>query len=259
MISKNLLLITCLILLVLLLEIGAAFYPIKGESSPSLEMPMFQLHILKRSWREYEFHQRGNTLEKFLSVLSNITLSSESCFYITENDIDSYNWSDQSILLNWDASARFIDTLLLNKKEPNLETAKRHAERSVELGLYINGGVFVVSFNGEILYGGAVDNMVSSSGYKVPTLFIQVAAIYNTTPIKRQVRFVVRPLKIMVEILRGYQGLNQPLKDRIERQEIYNFFYKIHKLTNENAYERVGPWLPKLKPLVIEYTRKMKK
>lgn len=257
MISKRLL-ISYLVRFVILLEIGTVFYPILGESSPSLGVSMFQLDILKSSWREYEFHQSGNTPEKLLSVFKDITLSSESCFHITENDIENYNWPDQSILLTWEASARFMSTFIINMKELNLETAKRNAERTVELGFYINGGVFVVSFKGDILYGGAIDNMVSS-GYKVPTLFIQTATLYNTTPIKRQLRFVVRPLKIMVKMLKGYQGLEQQLKDRIEKQEVHNFFYDIHKLTDENIQERVKPWLPELRPRVIEYTGEKRK
>jgi hypothetical protein len=181
-----------------------------------------------------------------MARLEKINLSSESLFQITENDIESYNWSDQSILLTVDAIPSSLSTEMnLNKQE-----LMQKAERTVKFGTHISGGTFLVRFKGKKLYGGAVDNVISARGYQVPTLFIQMAAIYDTQPPKIQLRFVIRPLKTIRAILTGYQALDKQLKNRIEIPEVHDFFKDIGKITYDKTPQRMKSWLPKVKPVL---------
>lgn len=226
------------------------FYPITiVMPSTTLQKPIFQLHILQKDWLWYKLHLQ-NTPEGVWSALKAIDLSSESYFKMDESDIEHYNWSDQSILLTVESSMRFLGVSAKKIDSLNIDQLTRKAEASMNLGLGINGSVFIILFEGEKLYGGAVDNVVSTKGYQVPTIFIQIATVYDTLPKKVQIRFIIRPLKTIRAILTGYQALDQQLKNRIEKREIYNFFKKIDKLINDNTLERVEPWLPKIKPIV---------
>lgn len=235
---------------VLLLVFSVMFYPIAVVMpSTTLKEPVFQLHILEKDWLWYKLHLQ-NTPEDVWSALKAIDISSESYFKMDESDIENYNWSDQSILLTVESSMRFLGISTKRIDKLNMEQLIKKAEASVNLGLGIDGSVFIILFEGEKLYGGAVDNVVSTKGYQVPTIFVQIATIHDTLPKKVQVRLVIRPLKTVRAILTGYQALDQQLKNRIEKREIHNFFEKKNKLTNDNTPERVEPWLPKIKPIV---------
>jgi hypothetical protein len=206
---------------------------------------VFQLHILKEPWDKY-MSNLDKTLKNVMTRLEKIDLSSESLIKITENEIESYNWSDQSILLAVDA----IPSLSIIGVNSNKRELMQIAEQTVKFGAGITGVTFLVIFKGKKLYGGALDNEISARRYQVPTLFIQIAAVYDTHPPQIQLRFVIRPLKTYQAISTGYQALDEQLKKRIEIPEVHDFFKRIGKITYDDAPHRMKPWLPKVKPVL---------
>ncbi len=217
--------------LILLLTFSAVLYPINAESFGTLEKSVFQLHLLKKPWFKYMSYL-DDTPEKVLAKLKPIDLSSESLFSMTDNEIESYNWPDQSMVLTIDASLQFLTLLGIRNRQELIKLSEFITYSGLELS---SGGVFLIRFRNEILYGGAVDNKISTKGYQVPTLFIQIAAIYGTQPPKIQLRFVIRPLKTIQAILTGYQALDESLKNRIEIPEVHDFFKHIGKITYDET------------------------
>jgi len=228
--------------LVLVLMIDTSINFVYALPSLNQEKTTFQLHILKKTQHQLKLHGYDK-FENFWPILKNVDLSSESYFVITENDIEGYNWPDQSITLTLEASTKLLK--LIFGKDGFLP--KKHAWSDVELAFQF--AIFVVVFEGKKLYGGVCVNPFSSGGGggSYPIIVPQLVGVIPK-PLKLQIRLVVRPIATR----KGYKYLNSSLKNRIEIPKVRNFFQKLGKLTQDAAPNRVESWIPKIDPIHIK-------
>ena len=161
-----------------------------------------------------------------------------------ENDIESYNWPDQSIKLTLKFSIKILK-LIFGKGGFVLE---KHAWSDVERAF--QSGIFVVVFEGKKLYGGIFVNPSSSyHGGPCPIIVPQVAGVVIPPELSAiQIRLVIRP----IPTFKGYKYLSSSLKDRIEIPKLHNFFQKLGKLTQEVSPNRVEQWMPKIDPILLK-------
>lgn len=242
----------------LILLMGVSVNYVHALPNLTQEKPTFQLHVLKKNL--FQLKLIGyNKYEEFWSVLRNLDLSSESFFVITEDDIESYNWPDQSIILTVEFSMKLIKLIfggegfLREKKIFDIEQTFQF-------------GVFIVVFKGEKLYGGVFLDLVSSiRGGPSPVIVPQIAGVRPEPPVI-QIRLVVRPkdTRSIFDSLRdrtgepistqksGYKYLDSSLRNRIEIPEIREFFQELGKLTQDATPNRVEQWMPKIDPFLIQ-------
>ena len=174
-----------------LLTVIAVFspaYPATGGSSPPIntEAHSFALHILSVGFDELKL---GYQARRCWDLLKNIDLNSSS-LVITTDDIESYNWANQTLLLTTKASDRF---------------------RIIQGTRNFDHKAFVVTINGERVYGGIFLNRYSAMAIKYPVIYVQ-------SNFDEKIRLFIRP----------YQRIDTHL-DRsqfraIARQDVYNVF-----------------------------------
>ena len=122
---------------------------------------------------------------------------------ITEEDIEVYNWSEQSILLTPEASDRLLEAFSDSKKWWEVE-----------------GKGFVVTQNDDWLYGGAFIPSGAAVMHLYPVIYISEQG--------DQIVFYVRPFHTLG--WGDYQDLDPSLRHVIEVKEVHDFFLEQGKL-----------------------------
>ena len=163
------------------------------------ERPSFRLHIMESDWYELEL---GNEREQAWDILRVVNLR-DSAVVITEDDIEQYDWTGQLITLTPAASDR------LNKVFTDSEYA------SVNLG----ERVFIVTFDGDWLYGGAFFGEGSAMPVYYPVIYVRTRG--------DAVTFRVRPSHPTPA---PYAELDQSYKSVIEVQKVRDHFLQLGKL-----------------------------
>ncbi len=160
---------------------------------------LFRLYILADDWNQLEL---GYEREHCWAILEQADLS-KSTWVITEDDIEAYDWSGQSITLTAEASSRLKETF------------------SGEGNLYQNliEKAFVVTFEGNWLYGGIFLDIGSAMGIRYPVIYPQVH--------EKQIIFQLRPLH---PISAKYQDIETSLKSLVEVEQVHDYFQKQDKL-----------------------------
>lgn len=113
---------------------------------PDTGTPPFALYVLNAGFDELHL---GYTREQSWPILRDVDLS-DSAAVITEEDVDYYDWSTQTLVLTPGASSRFRDA-------PGLKRLDHRA--------------FVVVLNGRRLYGGLFLSRHSAMAIKYPVIY----------------------------------------------------------------------------------------
>jgi hypothetical protein len=137
------------------------------------------------------------------ATLSSVDLSA-AAFVVSAQDVDSYNWSTQSIALNADASQK----LLVAFPGPYVESMLTYH-------------AFVVTLDGKRLYGGIFLEPFSQMGIEYPVIYVAET--------NGEVVFSVRPKQIGYN---DYGSLAPTLKSRIELSDVRDYFAQLGKLGN---------------------------
>jgi len=225
-----------------------------SEAEPVIKQqkPDFQLHILKISRDQLKLYGEDGKFEQSWNKLKTINLSSCDLFVITESDIESYNWPDQSIMLTPKASLRLVK--LMKKFFPPIEESPLPRRKDwFYLGMVniaLTEQIFLIVFKGKKLYGGIFIYPESARGASYPVIYSKVTAFTDLEPLKLQIMLVIRPEHSVMGALDGYKKLDPSLKKRIELEKVRDFFQQLGKLTHDAAKNRIEPWIPKIKPII---------
>ncbi len=126
--------------------------PPSRTSSPStapVSSPRFQVHILNQHWVS------GYTRESVWPTLKEMNWE-EHVWVITEDDIEAYDWSQQTITMTHEAT-----TQLKNSIDDEM------LARWVALKQ-----LFVVTYDNEWLYGGVFSEQGSAAGIQFPVIWL---------------------------------------------------------------------------------------
>ncbi|EDN72895.1 hypothetical protein BGS_0817 [Beggiatoa sp. SS] len=170
--SKNLIRVDLIIL-----GFNLLMNPVQADFSSNSQESAFRIYILNEAL-EYSEGQLWNSLKK-------VDLNN-SLFLITEHDIDSYNWPDQSIILNESVS----DELLKQVFKDGF-SKKRRMRRRFEYALSYKQ--FLVMLKEEKLYGGIFLYLATATSTSYPVIYPKVARITSYKPLKLKIRLVLRP------------------------------------------------------------------
>jgi hypothetical protein len=169
-------------------------------SCAALDRPSFRLHILESSWYELEL---GKEREQAWDILQEVNLK-DSAVVITENDIECYDWAEQVITLTVMASDR-LNEVFADTEYPSINLEDR---------------VFIVTFDGDWLYGGAFSSTSSSAAVEYPVIYVHTSG--------SAVVFTVRPSQPTpapyAESAPSYKSVN-------EVQEVRDHFLQLGKLS----------------------------
>jgi hypothetical protein len=151
----------------------------------------FELVILKQDWFDLKL---GYTYAQAFPILKSANASERLCI-ISLNDIESYNWSRQSLILTLEATEKLIRTL------PNEQDLKKHVQAMarikkergwgdiIEPALHLKG--FLVTLNDEIIYAGIFLEPMSEVAAGYPVIrpgMSERKAVLNLLPV--QIPFV---------------------------------------------------------------------
>jgi len=195
------------------------------------ENSIFRIYILNEQLKYSE--------GKLWNALKDVDLN-KSIFLITEHDIDSYNWPDQSIILNEAVS----DKLLKRVFKGGFSREKKHTWSKFEYALSFKQ--FLVMLKEKKLYGGVFLYPGVASYAPFPVIYPKVAKITNYKPLRLKIRLILRPESESLGKIPqpSYKMLDSSLKKRIEIQEIYHFFNKLDKLTHHTGFCYDEQWIP---------------
>jgi hypothetical protein len=196
--SRDSFLVVCLILLLGSFTSCSYATSTSSSSGEKTSKPSFQLYILKEDWYQLDL---GYERERAWIILKEADLG-DSSFVITEDDIESYDWSEQSIMLTLEATTKLKES-----------TSNPSGFDMMEKG-------FVVTLNNEWLYGGVVLESGSAMAIEYPVIY---PATYGENTV-----FRLRPIH---PIPVKYRDLGASLKNVIEIQEVHDFFVEQDKLT----------------------------
>ncbi len=164
------------------------------------ERPSFQLHILES--RRYDL-ELGREREQAWDILQEVDLK-DSVVVITENDIERYDWEEQVITLTVTASDRLNEVF----------TDSKYASANLD------ERAFIVTFDGDWLYGGAFIGEGSAMPVEYPVIYVRTRG--------GAVTFRVRPSHSTPAV---YADLDQSYKSVIEVQEVRDHFLQLGKLS----------------------------
>jgi hypothetical protein len=176
------------------------FYAACTEStSPATHTIKFKLYILDIDVDQLVLESNR---ERPWPVFKETDLE-KSIWIITENEIESYDWSQQSITLTAKASVRLQEIF--------------SEELSLTFGLAEQA--FVVTLGEEILYGGIFMEEGVARGVRYPVIYPEETG--------NRIIFFLRPISIN---LANYQDFEPDLRHTLEFQNVYDFFLEQGKL-----------------------------
>ena len=223
--SKNLIRVDLIIL-----GFNLLMNPVQADFSSNSQESAFRIYILNEALESSE--------GQLWNALKEVDLN-KNLFLITEHDIDSYNWPDQSIILNKSVS----DELLKQVFKDGFSREKRHTWSQFEYAL--NYKQFLVMLNEEKWYGGLFLYPGTATYAPFPVIYPNVAQITSYKPLKLKIRLVLRPESASFIIPQpSYKMLDLSLKKRIELPEIYHFFKQLDKLTHQTGFCYDEQWIP---------------
>ena len=199
----------------------------------------FSLNHEKSIFRIYILNEKVKYSDgKLWNTLKDIDLN-RRIFLITEHDIDSYNWPDQSIILNETVS----DKLLKHVFKDGFSIEKKHTWSQFEYALNLKQ--FLVMLKGKKLYGGLFLYPGTTTYAPFPVIYPKVAKIDSYKPLKLKIRLILRPESVsFITPQPSYKMLDLSLKKRIEIQEVYHFFNRLDKLTHHTGFCYDEQWIP---------------
>jgi hypothetical protein len=116
----------------------------------------FQLHVLDISWGDPTDPDLGYTRDTAWPVLKNLDWEQSSIWTITEQDIELYDWNQQTITLTVEAT-----------------TDLRQAFDDDALSRWMIGQAFVVTCDGDWVYGGVFYLPEGAAGIDFPAIYLQ--------------------------------------------------------------------------------------
>lgn len=204
----------CLNLIKILLMIGVGTSLSSCSSQGVSEMPVttstpsvesegsFHLHILQGDLSSLEL---GSDLRVAWDIIQRVYLTTIA-FSLTENDVESYDWSEQVIVFTPEASSRLISTLAGSDSEKLSPTQ------------VLGYRAFLVTLNDKPIYGGVFMFPPSAMGIKYPVIYAQFA--------DEKLSFKIRPIHSFV----GYASV-EPDWNGIRDEGIHDLFNQIGKLS----------------------------
>jgi hypothetical protein len=154
---------------------------------------------LEGHWYELEL---GYEREQAWDILKDVDLK-DSAVVITENDIERYDWSVQSITLTSAASDR-LNKAFTDTEYPSINLSNRG---------------FAVTFRDAWLYGGVFLDFGSAMPIQYPVIYTKSSG--------DSIIFLLRPSH---PIPTPYDDLDSSYKSIIEIQEVHDFFTEQGKL-----------------------------
>jgi hypothetical protein len=160
----------------------------------------FQLHIFRDRWYEL---QLGHEREQAWTKLKKLDLG-DSALVITEDDIEQYDWREQSITLTSTASDRLNEVF---------------TETGV-LSVDLSERAFIATFDGEWLYGGIFLDAGSAMVIEYPVIY--------AWPSEGSVVLFLRPNH---QLSSWHGDIDPAYRSIIEIPELRDFFLEQGKLT----------------------------
>lgn len=174
--------------------------PQTAATMPAVPGEGFRLYVLKgKAWQL----NLGDTQESSWSVLSTVDLK-DYLLVLGPQDISSYDWSQQTITLAAEAADKILEAF--PPPFPDVGTDRTP---------------FVVTFDGERLYGGIfmIEGSAQDIGY--PVIYLLASG--------EQIQFLVRPLHMGYGY--AYRSFSPSDRGRIEVPEVRDYFAGLGKLT----------------------------
>lgn len=159
----------------------------------------FQLYILGSDLDELEL---GNDPDQAWGVLAQVDLGA-STWVIDQDDIETYNWSEQSITLTQNASSRLV----------------QHLSEWSYLPIALSHRGFVATIDGDKLYGGVFLEAGSPMAIPWPVIYPDVSG-----------ETVVLRLRPAHPLSARYQDLDPSARSVIEIERVRDFFRRRGKL-----------------------------
>ncbi len=159
----------------------------------------FRIYILQDDWHTLKL---GYMLEESWPILEKVDLN-KTMRVITPDDIQTYNWSTQTITLTMEASNFFNRIPYENK-----------------LAILVSQPAFVATFNDQRLYGGCIVAGTTAMDLDYPIILTD----FSTNPVV----FTLRPY---IDQALKYEDFEPSKKKIIEIKEIYDLFDRLGKLT----------------------------
>jgi hypothetical protein len=200
--TPTLMLVTAVLLLAACIAPSSAAGP---NASGTMEGTDF--NIDNRSFKLYILQQRlpitCYKLEKCWPLLRQANLK-DSDFVISQDDIEAYNWSNQTITLTSGATNRLSVTFSGNPASLGFDRT-----------------AFVATLDGERLYGGIFLDL-SAQPYSFPLIFTDFSGT--------QAVFYLRPAAPR-QPMQDYQQYDAVQRELIEIGKVHDFFKGLRKLT----------------------------
>lgn len=192
----------CALFCIILVGCSCGQQTVQPNSTTTDAKQSFALHILED---ELLRARCGSRRDRCWSLLRQMDLASNSILVITEQDIEAYDWTSQSVVLTPQASLAFKDTF------PNYR------------GLRMGSVAFVVTFEDEWLYGGVFSEAGSAAAARYPVIYLQERGDNTALAI----RPFTCPIPFSVE---HYQAFDIPTRSVIEIERVYEYFYELGKI-----------------------------
>jgi hypothetical protein len=157
--------------------------------------PSFQMYILEQDWMNWP--ELGNTFESAWPLLMEVDLAESSIWLIAESDIELYEWSQHQ------------QTLYLTEQATG-ELREAFSDEEL-LSWSMRKKVFVVTVDGERLYGGVFIEVGSAAGFEFPV----VHTVYSDN-------------RLAFRLRSGYFALVEP--SALDSQEVQDLFRELGKL-----------------------------
>jgi hypothetical protein len=172
-------------------------------STPSVKSEgSFHLHILQGDLDSLELRSDLRAAWDIIQRVYPTTIA----FSLTEDDVESYDWSEQVIVFTPEASSSLISTLAGSDSE-KLSPAQILGYRA-----------FLVTLNNKPLYGGVFMFPMSAMRINYPVIYAQFA--------EEKLSFKIRPIHSVI----GYSSV-EPHWNGIRDEGIHDVFSQIGKLS----------------------------
>lgn len=149
----------------------------------------FELHILQGTWSSM---QLGYDLEPAWAALRD-GYASASAFSLTENDVEAYDWQRQIFTLSSAASQALVDQFAETDEQ------REHPDAALDQR------AFVVTVDGDPIYGGIFLHPMSSMGIYFPVIYV--------TAHEGVLAFTLRPIQSVLGDYAEYEPEWHGIKD----------------------------------------------
>jgi hypothetical protein len=184
---------------------GVSKMPITTPTPSVKSEGSFHLHILQGDLGSLELRSDWQTVWDIIQRVYPTTIA----FSLTENDVESYDWSEQVIVFTPEASSRLISTLAGSDSE---KLSPAYATQ------VLGYRAFLVTLNDQPIYGGVFMLPPSAMGIKYPVIYAQLA--------DEKFSLKIRPIHSFT----GYASV-EPDWNGIRDEGIHDLFNQMGKLS----------------------------